>query len=978
MSQTLSRLLRAVVPALLLLTLPAWADTTAAPVGHAIGSVGFNEMLDKQAQPGVVFKTEEQADGSYLLSNSMQTVSAHITPAGVLFDSIGNSVGKGSFSLQLNQWGREGDLKAAQSSRIYSEDAVVYHTHAGGIAEKFSNSNDGIRQDFIIPVKPQGNGELQVQLHVSGAHVEQKNNGAVIVLQSGRKLTYNNLKVMDSKEQIIPAQMVVANNRITIKVDDSSAQYPLTIDPTVGDENWVSMGGIPGANGYIYALAVDGSGNVYAGGHFTMIGDMYANSIAKWNGSEWSALGSGIPTDMGGGYQMGPVSAVHALAVDEDGNLYVGGTFNMAGGVAANGIAKWNGSTWNALGVGGEIILLNGIWALAVDSSNNLYAGGNFYIQNNPYANAIAKWDGSAWSALGSGINLGGNVNAIAVDVNNNVYAGGNFVAAGGVNAANIAMWNGSNWSALGSGINGSVYDMVLDQSGSMYVGGTFTSAGGAGANSIAKWDGSAWSVLGSGMNGYVNALAINNSGVLFAGGNFTSAGGVNVSRLAKWDGGSWDALGGGVNEKVYAIAVLGGSNIVVGGYFNSAGTKSVKYIANWDGASWSAMGAGVTNIVDAIAVDGSGNVYVGGHFTEIGDVEASRIAKWDGTSWSALGTGLNGGVYALALDGIGNVYAAGSFTVAGGVGANRIAKWNGSAWLALGSGIDGAYVNEILLDDEGNLYAAGVFTVAGVVTANGIAKWNGEAWSALGSGMNSHVYALAFDSGGNLIAGGQFTVAGGNSANYIARWTGSEWLPLGSGMNGYVYALALDSNGNLYAGGWFTMAGGASARRVARWNGSVWDSLGSGLGDTISAFAIDHNGNVYAGGNVLAKWNGEEWRDMGSGFGDASVHVLAVDDTGELYVGGDFTWVGDKISPYFAKWMLDDDEDGISDISDAFPFDTDNDGLNNNVDLDDDGDGVPDYIDFDKLNAEYNFEKNFSVNGDYKGSLIRDGASVP
>ncbi len=67
---------------------------------------------------------------------------------------------------------------------------------------------------------------------------------------------------------------------------------------------------------------------------------MSANNIAKWDGSAWSALGSGMN------------DAVHALAVDGSGNLVAGGSFTTAGGVSANHIAKWDGSAWSALGSG--------------------------------------------------------------------------------------------------------------------------------------------------------------------------------------------------------------------------------------------------------------------------------------------------------------------------------------------------------------------------------------------------------------------------------------------------------------------------------------------------------------------------------------------------------------------------------------------------------------------------------------------------
>jgi hypothetical protein len=357
----------------------AQANTPAASAGYAIGSAGFNELLDKQKQPGM-FATEQQADGSFVLKNTMQTVSAHVTPEGVQFDSIGNSAGKGGFGLQLVQWGRAGDLLPAASSSLYADGEVVYHTHVNGIAEKFSNTNDGIRQDFIIPVKPQRSGDLQVQLQVRGASVEQKNDGAVIALASGRRLTYNNLKVIDSAGNTMPASMRVANNTITLAVNDAAAQYPLTIDPTVGDENWVSMGTFPGANGQVNAAVYSGS-TLYIGGYFTAVGDVMANRIAQWDGSSWSALGTGMD------------NAVNVLALDGNGHLYAGGGFTTAGGVAANRIAQWDGSSWSALGTGMD----NAVVALALDGSGKLYAGGWFTVAGGKVSLYLAKWVGDVY-----------------------------------------------------------------------------------------------------------------------------------------------------------------------------------------------------------------------------------------------------------------------------------------------------------------------------------------------------------------------------------------------------------------------------------------------------------------------------------------------------------------------------------------------------------------------------------------------------
>ncbi|MES2920256.1 MAG: hypothetical protein V4819_01830 [Verrucomicrobiota bacterium] len=54
-------------------------------------------------------------------------------------------------------------------------------------------------------------------------------------------------------------------------------------------------------------------------------------------------------------------------------DLYAGGYFTKASGTSTNYIAKWNGSTWLALSSG----MNNTVSALAV-SGSDLYAGGAF------------------------------------------------------------------------------------------------------------------------------------------------------------------------------------------------------------------------------------------------------------------------------------------------------------------------------------------------------------------------------------------------------------------------------------------------------------------------------------------------------------------------------------------------------------------------------------------------------------------------
>jgi hypothetical protein len=617
-------------------------------------------------------------------------------------------------------------------------------------------------------------------------------------------------------------------------------------------EGWAALGsGLQGGDSTygpnVRALAVfdDGSGPaLFVGGDFTIAGGVAASTIAKWDGVSWTALGSGLQ-----GSTYGPT--VEALAVFDDGSgpaLFVGGDFTIAGGVNASHIAKWDGSSWSSVGGGVTGTLVSSLRTFDDGSGPALYVGGFFSSAGGVSANHIAKWDGSTWSAVGGGMNQG--VYALSAFDDGSgaaLHAGGHFTVAGGVAASRIAKWDGVSWTAVGGGLNGKVEVLAPFDVGdgpALYAGGLFKVAGGVPAEFLARWDGTSWAGLGKGMNGSIHSLTAfdDGSGVaLHTGGHMTLAGDLPVNKIAKWDAQDWTTLGSGIsgpdashNLAVSSMAVFdagGGPSLYVGGRFANAGGLVVNHVAKWNGSTWSSIG-GVTAPpleeagVNALAVydDGSGPaLYVGGDFTHAGGVPANHIARWNGSAWSPLAGGMNGPVNAMAVfdDGSGPVL------VCGGMGApHYIAQWNGSSWSPMHGGMN-FYVQALAVFDDGagaKLHAGGWFNVAGGVAVNQIARWDGSTWSAVGSGMNDVVYALSvFDDGGGpaLYAGGAFTTAGGLAAQRIARWDGSSWSALGSGMNGDVRALTVFDDGNgqdLYAAGLFGRAFDSGDSFIARW----------------------------------------------------------------------------------------------------------------------------------------------------------------
>jgi hypothetical protein len=384
----------------------------------------------------------------------------------------------------------------------------------------------------------------------------------------------------------------------------------VSLTVAAGDEcipGWVPfVGPIGPDSGLAGGLAYHddgGGGEIYIGGSFTTIGGVAASRIVKTvtdeKGIEFVSLGSGLSN-----------AECYALASFQ-GSLYAAGYFDLAGGVPGTAkLARWDGKAWNSIGAQLELFS-NQLWGLTVWNSgqgDNLYIAGNFQNIGGTSASYIARYDGKGFHALGS-TPIAGNVPLIIFTSHVHddgtgpaLYVGGRFTSIDGVAASRIAKWNGTSWSALGTGVTGSgstpsVNTMVTFDDGTgpaLYVGGqTFTTAGGISANRVAKWDGKNWSAVGDGFaNGLVWKLAVYNDGTgdaLYAFGTFTASGATPINRMAKWNGTSWEQWGGGANGTVFnALRIAGdpgvGDALVVSGQFTTIGTDTRNRIAAFDG----------------------------------------------------------------------------------------------------------------------------------------------------------------------------------------------------------------------------------------------------------------------------------------------------------------------------------------------------------------------------------------------------------
>lgn len=262
---------------------------------------------------------------------------------------------------------------------------------------------------------------------------------------------------------------------------------------------WSALGS--GLNGKVSALTVfdEGAGaRLFAAGSFTLSGSLGASRIARWDGTSWTPLGAGLD---------GPGLA---LCVHDDGlglALYVGGSFASAGALPAANLARWDGTSWSALGggVSGAGAAIRALSSFNTGAGPELYLGGTFTLAGAQPARNVARWDGAQFQPLSSGIDSvqsGVEVSAFGAHDDGTgaaLFAAGYFTSAGGQPAFGVARWDGAAWSALGAGVTPAAHALASfslnpGRANDLFVGGTLSFAGGQPSDFLARWEGCAMS----------------------------------------------------------------------------------------------------------------------------------------------------------------------------------------------------------------------------------------------------------------------------------------------------------------------------------------------------------------------------------------------------------------------------------------------------------------------------------------------------
>jgi hypothetical protein len=255
-------------------------------------------------------------------------------------------------------------------------------------------------------------------------------------------------------------------------------------------------------------------------------------------------------------------------------------------------------------------------------------------------------------------------------------------------------------------------------------------------------------------------------------------------------------------------------------------------------------------------------------------------VVAFDGSAWHYLARWTDADIRDVVSDGV-SLYAGGTFDEINGLSISRIARWDGTTWNAMGSNPP---YHPNLEVHNGAVYAG---------TSLDVSYFDGVAWQSISVSQEGGDAMVSY--GGDLVASG--------GAKPLSSWDGSTWTPLtgtnGGSLNDQVAGFAV-FEGNLIMAGFFTDVDGTPAQ-VAVWDGATLTAWApAALPDPptfINAVATYDGHVVLAALNGAGLWispgQGYPWEVLAGGV-DSFYPVLETFD-GKLYVGGDFSVVGDQ-----------------------------------------------------------------------------------
>jgi uncharacterized delta-60 repeat protein len=643
-----------------------------------------------------------------------------------------------------------------------------------------------------------------------------------------------------------------------------------------------------GASGYLNVITLQSDGKILIGGNFTSYAGVTRQYIARLNsdGSLDTTFDSSSGAD----------SYVHGITVQSDGKILIGGYFSNYGGVTRQKVARLNSNGSLDTTFDSSSGADDHIYNIAVQSDGKILIGGSFDTYAGTTRKQLARLNsnGSLDASLDSSSFLTYNrVRQIEVlDTGKILIAGDMWGYTPSFHSIARVNSDGSFDSTFLTEAenNTGVNSMVLQDDGKILIGGNFKTYDDQSRRGLARLssDGVLDAILDTstygGANDTINTAAVQSDGKILIGGYFTEYAGVTRQRIARLNSdGSLDTSfdsSSGANSIIYAIAVQDDGKILIGGNLTSYGGVSRQFVArlNSDGSLDTSFDSsyGASNAVQSIVIQDDGKILIAGSFSSYAGVTRQKIARLnsDGsldTSFDS-SSGANSTVSTMTLQSDGKVLIAGYFTMYGGVARQNFARLNTNGSLDAGFNIGtgpNSSIREIGVQSSGKIIIGGYFSQYNGVSVSYLARLNTDgsldtSFNSSGSGPNGSVYSVAIQDDDKIIISGFFSTYNAQSRYRIARANSDGSLDTTlntiSDVDSSINKVVVQGDGNILIIGSFLQYDDTPFLYIARIVGSdrninipSWVDIGNNLAPslpiTISTWIYPENiGSEYMG----------------------------------------------------------------------------------------------------------------------------------
>jgi len=572
-----------------------------------------------------------------------------------------------------------------------------------------------------------------------------------------------------------------------------------TFNPSVGIGKWDC----------ILDFKVQSDGKILVGGEINSFAGVERRGIVRVNtdGSVDETFDSEIGVSENG--------AVTTLAIQSDGKILIGGSFETYNDIARGGIARLNedgtlDSTFVAdPGMEGS----HWIFDVKILPDGKILVSGSFDSYNGVAVSGMIEInsDGSLDSSFSSGIDTGYSINRIELLSSGRILIVGDFNSYDGVTAYYFAKIN-SNGSldttfSLGEnmGFNSEIYAIAIQPDGKIIVGGSFTVFDNTPRNYIARLnsDGTldtSFTQPGDGFDNSTSSIAIQPDGKILVGGGFSSYGGVTIRNLARLNiDGTLDMTFQGLGEEfnsegnnINGIVVLSDGSILAAGRI--AGESSFAILKlDEDGTvdeTFAELGYPLYGDAVSIKVQADGKILLGGYlYDEVEEITMLRLNS-DGSrdnSFALTGEGFDQLVVSIDVQTDGKILVGGYFQYYDTVEIPSLVRLNSdgtydssfSEFEKLGS------VATIFVQPNGQILIGGAFGNEDETDVTSLIRLNSDGTydssfdaSNLSASYWPMVSALKVQLDGKIVIGGYFMSYNGISAAFLTRLGFTDILP--------------------------------------------------------------------------------------------------------------------------------------------------------------------------------------------------------